>query len=303
MRRTVQHHVDTVPLQLVARRRPRRRRRRRRAGRGGRGGRRGNTAPLRVVPTVASAEAGGRRAAERLVVAAPAVALRVALVAARRARACAAGESPVTLPASPSTSLLKHLLKGEGRVQQNDSLADGCARAVGRRGRRVRPRRRRRRWGWSAAAAPLGVVSRVALKQPAPGPPTHTVMRTAAHTCRSTRTCNTTQEVAWLGQSTHRTLRRGEWGLTGPRQLASVSQPGFVLQCPQWHSASHAYPQAVHVPSRRRDCHFAGIPSTSILKHLLKGEGGVQENDSLADGYTCRWRGVARAGPVLVGMV
>ena len=32
MRRTVQHHVDTVPLELVARRRPRRRRRRRRAG-------------------------------------------------------------------------------------------------------------------------------------------------------------------------------------------------------------------------------------------------------------------------------
>ena len=35
--------------------------------------------------------------------------------------------------------------------------------------------------------------------------------------------------------------------------------------------------------SRRRDCHFADIPSPSILKHLLQGE-GVQQNDSLADG-------------------
>ena len=37
------------------------------------------------------------------------------------------------------------------------------------------------------------------------------------------------------------------------------------------------------VTSRRRDCHFADIPSPSTLKHLLKGE-GVQQNDSLADG-------------------
>ena len=35
--------------------------------------------------------------------------------------------------------------------------------------------------------------------------------------------------------------------------------------------------------SRRRDCHFAGTQSPSLLKHLLKGE-GVQQNDSLADG-------------------
>ena len=36
--------------------------------------------------------------------------------------------------------------------------------------------------------------------------------------------------------------------------------------------------------SRRRGCHFADVPSPSLLKHLLQGEGGVQQNDSLADG-------------------
>ena len=35
--------------------------------------------------------------------------------------------------------------------------------------------------------------------------------------------------------------------------------------------------------SRRRDCHFAGVPSTSLLKRLPKAE-GVQQNYSLADG-------------------
>ena len=30
-------------------------------------------------------------------------------------------------------------------------------------------------------------------------------------------------------------------------------------------------------PSRQRDCHFTGIPSPSILKNLLKGEGGAAE--------------------------
>ena len=43
----------------------------------------------------------------------------------------------------------------------------------------------------------------------------------------------------------------------------------------------------MHVPSRRRDCHLTDVTSPSILKHLLKGERGVQQNDSLADGYTC----------------
>ena len=37
--------------------------------------------------------------------------------------------------------------------------------------------------------------------------------------------------------------------------------------------------------SRRLDCHFAGTPSPSLLKHLLKDEGvRLQQNDSLADG-------------------
>ena len=38
------------------------------------------------------------------------------------------------------------------------------------------------------------------------------------------------------------------------------------------------------VSRRARDfCHFTGIPSASLLKHLLKKE-VVQQNDSLADG-------------------
>ena len=42
--------------------------------------------------------------------------------------------------------------------------------------------------------------------------------------------------------------------------------------------------------SRRRACHSAGTPSSSLLKRLLKGE-GVQQSDSLADGQarTRRW--------------
>ena len=36
--------------------------------------------------------------------------------------------------------------------------------------------------------------------------------------------------------------------------------------------------------SRRRDCHFTDIPSPSLLKPLIKEEGG-QQNGSLADGY------------------
>ena len=43
---------------------------------------------------------------------------------------------------------------------------------------------------------------------------------------------------------------------------------------------------AFEVPggSGRLDCHFTGIPSPSLLEHTLKREGGVQQNDSLADG-------------------
>ena len=37
--------------------------------------------------------------------------------------------------------------------------------------------------------------------------------------------------------------------------------------------------------SRRRDCHFADAPPAALLKRLMKGEGGVQQNDSLTDGY------------------
>ena len=34
------------------------------------------------------------------------------------------------------------------------------------------------------------------------------------------------------------------------------------------------HPRKGAPPSRRRDCHFAGTPSSSLLKHLLKGERG-----------------------------
>ena len=33
---------------------------------------------------------------------------------------------------------------------------------------------------------------------------------------------------------------------------------------------------------QRRDCHSADNPSPSLLKNLLKGEGGCQRSDSLA---------------------
>ena len=42
--------------------------------------------------------------------------------------------------------------------------------------------------------------------------------------------------------------------------------------------------QSPGTPSRRRDCHFAGTPCLFVLKHLLKVEGGGQQNDCLADG-------------------
>ena len=32
---------------------------------------------------------------------------------------------------------------------------------------------------------------------------------------------------------------------------------------------------------RRRGCHFDGTPSPSLLRYLLKGGGGMQQNDSL----------------------
>ena len=35
--------------------------------------------------------------------------------------------------------------------------------------------------------------------------------------------------------------------------------------------------------ARQRDCHFAGTPSSCLLKRLLEGEGGAAEYDGLAD--------------------
>ena len=53
----------------------------------------------------------------------------------------------------------------------------------------------------------------------------------------------------------------------------------------------------VLIPSRRRDCHSADTPTPSVLNHLLKGSRGVQQNDSLADGYSFH------SGEVLLSMV
>ena len=47
------------------------------------------------------------------------------------------------------------------------------------------------------------------------------------------------------------------WGGSNCSSLQLLSPPGFT--------------------SRRRDCHFTDIPSPSLLKHLLKGEGDAAE--------------------------
>ena len=55
-------------------------------------------------------------------------------------------------------------------------------------------------------------------------------------------------------------------------------------------TANAALPLSVKVtPPSAICCLFADTPSPSILKHLLKGERGVQQNDCLADGRSrCR---------------
>ena len=55
--------------------------------------------------------------------------------------------------------------------------------------------------------------------------------------------------------------------------------------------------------SHRRDCHFADIPSPSVL-NTYKMERGLQQNDSLADGYGCRqWGWLKQAAPGAAGLV
>ena len=55
-----------------------------------------------------------------------------------------------------------------------------------------------------------------------------------------------------------------------------------VGHCPShcsdpWAAAICLASVVTHVPSRRRDYHFTDIPSPSVLKHLLEGEGGAAE--------------------------
>ena len=73
------------------------------------------------------------------------------------------------------------------------------------------------------------------------------------------------------GRGTQRLTPRG-----GRRcgRFTRRSSPAKSLWCSSWRAGC---------ASRRRDCHFADIPSPLLLKRLLKGE-GVQQDDSLADG-------------------
>ena len=42
-------------------------------------------------------------------------------------------------------------------------------------------------------------------------------------------------------------------------------------------SSCHGFTFETGATSRRRDCHFTDTPFSSILKHVLKGEGGAAE--------------------------
>ena len=78
---------------------------------------------------------------------------------------------------------------------------------------------------------------------------------------------------------------RSTWQRCGPKHPhpPPTHSPAFMHQPPP----PPACPLAERAPrtSHWRDCHFADALSPSLLKHLLKGEGGGQQNDSLADGY------------------
>ena len=56
---------------------------------------------------------------------------------------------------------------------------------------------------------------------------------------------------------------------------SAVAEPGARPSPLQGPHAPQAHCAAQ--PSRRRDCHSAGTPSPSLLKRLLKGEGGAAE--------------------------
>ena len=82
------------------------------------------------------------------------------------------------------------------------------------------------------------------------------------------------------GSSRQRGGQRGECGteetinpvLTCLDAISSVGRPPRGVRWLTGHLL-----EAALVPSRRRDCHFTGIPSTSVLQHSLKQEGGAAE--------------------------
>ena len=72
-----------------------------------------------------------------------------------------------------------------------------------------------------------------------------------------------------------------------PPPLSVKPRPRFILsnrRADEMMSAvdssaagSTLLPRSWPMPSRRRNCHSADIPSPSLLKNLLKGEGGAAE--------------------------
>ena len=82
-------------------------------------------------------------------------------------------------------------------------------------------------------------------------------------------------------------------GLPDFKQVRSKNQPQVLhastakltdktcLTCPQGAAPTAAFVSSpenyLGLAGRRRDCHCTNIPSASILKRLLKGEGGAAE--------------------------
>ena len=105
---------------------------------------------------------------------------------------------------------------------------------------------------------------------------------------RSVRHCRRAGEAAGLGGVT--LSNSSVLSPPGSNAVPQAQQKGQCLTAR--HAAANSamsstspvpWPSPWVSPSRRRDCHSADVPSPSMLKHLLKGEGGAA-NDSLADG-------------------
>ena len=73
--------------------------------------------------------------------------------------------------------------------------------------------------------------------------------------------------------------------------MSANTPPRVAYSCMSIRRGSLKHHECLHggVDSRRRDCHFAGAPSWSLLKRLLKGEGGAAERQPR------RWRRCGRS--------